>query len=65
MMKRTSAIKMIGFRPTLSASSAVRGLATRALRLVQEVIRLLSRVVKGWPKSLRIETRVEEMTPVS
>ena len=45
VMKRTSAINKIGLRPILSANSAARGLAIRALRLLQEVIKLLSRVV--------------------
>lgn len=62
--KRTSAVARTLFRPSLSAEMPARGLATRAKRLVQEVIRLLSRVESGRDKSGPIDTRVEEMTPV-
>ena len=37
---------MIGFRPILPAKSPAKGLAIRAPRLVQEVIKLLSKVVR-------------------
>ena len=40
------------------------GLAIRAPRLVQEVMRPMSRVVRGWPRSEPMETRVDDMTPV-
>lgn len=40
------------------------GLAIRAPRLVQEVMRPMSRVVRGWPRSEPTETRVDDMTPV-
>ncbi len=55
---------MMGFRPSLSANMPVTGLAIRAPRLVQDVIRPLSMVLSGRPRSLSMETRVEEMTPV-
>lgn len=43
----------------------MNGLATSANKLVQEVIRLSSRVVKGrFERSVPIVTSVEEMTPV-
>jgi hypothetical protein len=37
----------------------------RAKRAVAAVMRDLSRVVRGWPNELLIETSVAEMTPVS
>lgn len=55
---------MTFFRPNLSASTLAIGLANKANRLVQDVIRLLSRVVSGWERSVPIDTRVDEMTPV-
>lgn len=65
MVNRVSAMIMIHFRPSLSARMPVTGLATRAKKLVLEVMRLLSRVVKGrWERSEPMETRVEEITPV-
>jgi hypothetical protein len=52
-------------RPNLSASTPVQGLAINANRLVHDVIRLLSRVVKGrLERSVPTVTKVEEMTPV-
>ena len=42
----------------------VTGLAIRAPRLVQEVMRPMSSVVRGWPRSEPMETRVDDMTPV-
>ena len=42
----------------------VTGLAIRAPRLVQEVMRPISRVVRGWPRSEPMETRVDDITPV-
>lgn len=63
-MNRMSATKMTLFRPHLSASTLASGLANRANRLVQEVMRLLSSVVSGCDRSVPTETRVEEITPV-
>ena len=42
----------------------VTGLAIRPPRLVQEVMRPMSSVVRGWPRSEPMETRVDDMTPV-
>ena len=55
---------MIPLRPNLSAKIPVMGLAIKAPRLVQDVMRLLSSVVRGCPRSVPMETRVEDMTPV-
>ena len=64
-MKSRSATKITLFLPYLSAIHPASGLATRANRLVHDVIRLLSSVPSGrCERSIRIETRVEEMTPV-
>lgn len=62
--KRTSAIRTTFLRPSLSANSPVAGLAMSANKLVDEVIRLLSSVDNGRERSLLIDTRVEEITPV-
>lgn len=63
--KRASATRITFLRPSLSARTPARGLAIRANRLVQDVIRLLSRVVRGrLERSEPIETSVEEITPV-
>ena len=43
---RMSAMIMTGFRPSLSPRIPARGLAISAKRLVEEVIKLLSRVVR-------------------
>lgn len=52
-------------RPSLSASTPVKGLAINANRLVHDVIRLLSSVVNGrFERSVPTVTKVEEMTPV-
>jgi hypothetical protein len=52
-------------RPKESARIPVRGDATRAKKDVQDVIRDLSSVVRGWEeRSEPTETKVEEMTPV-
>lgn len=59
-----SATRTTYFRPRRSASTLAKGLAIRAKRLVEEVIKLLSRVDSGWERSGPIETRVEEITPV-
>lgn len=64
MTNKTSATTTTLFRPRLSARIPATGLATSAKRLVQEVMRLLSRVVNGRERSAPMETRVEEMTPV-
>ena len=61
----TSAATMAFFLPHLSAARPARGLAIRAKRLVQDVIKLLSSVLNGrWDRSSPTETRVEDMTPV-
>jgi hypothetical protein len=63
--KSTSARRMTGLRPRWSASRPVRGEARSAKREVQLVMRDLSRVVRGREeRSVLMETRVEEMTPV-
>lgn len=62
--KSTSAIKTTFLRPSLSANSPAAGLAMSANKLVDEVIRLLSSVDNGLERSLLIDTRVEEITPV-
>ena len=64
-VKAESARMMTFLRPRLSARTPETGEIRRAKRAVAEVMRDLSRVVKGWPKELLIETRVDEMTPVS
>lgn len=64
MMKRISAIKITFLRPNLSANTPAAGLANKAHRLVQDVMRLLSRVVKGCERSSPIDTRVDDITPV-
>ena len=63
-MNKRSAANMIDFRPNLSAKMPVMGEATRAPRLVHDVMRLLSTVVSERPRSSPIDTRVEEITPV-
>ena len=63
--KRASAARMAFFLPHLSAATPASGLAIRAKRLVQEVMRLLSNVLRGrFERSSPTETRVEDMTPV-
>jgi hypothetical protein len=63
--KSTSERRMTGLRPSASASRPERGDATRAPTDVMEVIRLLSSVDNGaLERSLWIETRVDDMTPV-
>ncbi len=62
---KTSATRITLFRPSLSASILATGLARRAQRLVQLVIKLLSSVPRGrWERSEPMQTRVEDMTPV-
>lgn len=64
-VNRTSATSITLRRPSLSANIPAKGLANKAKRLVQDVIRLLSRVVRTRSdRSEPIDTRVEEMTPV-
>lgn len=49
----------------MSARTPVRGEKSRAKKEVDDVMRDLSRVVKErFERSVEIETRVEEMTPV-
>lgn len=56
---------MTVLRPYASARTPVSGEASSAKKDVQDVIRLLSRVVRGRDeRSVPIETRVEDMTPV-
>lgn len=65
IINRASAITIIHLRPSLSARMPASGLARRAKKLVQEVIRLLSRVVRErWERSKPMETKVDEITPV-
>ena len=60
-----SAIMITHFLPTLSATTPARGLAIRANRLVDEVTKLLSKVVRcRWERSDPTEIRVEDITPV-
>lgn len=65
IVNRASAIIIIHLRPSLSARMPASGLARRAKKLVLEVIRLLSRVVRErWERSEPMETKVDEITPV-
>lgn len=58
-------MKMTRLRPSVSARWPVMGDATRAKREVAEVMRDLSRVVRfREERSLRIETSIDEITPV-
>jgi hypothetical protein len=60
-----SATRMTLRRPKESARIPVRGEATRAKKDVQDVIRDLSRVVRGREeRSEPTEIRVDDMTPV-
>jgi len=64
-MNSRSANRITGLRPQVSARRPEAGLASSANRAVAEVRRDLSRVVRGWEdRSVPMETRVEEMTPV-
>jgi hypothetical protein len=64
-VNKMSATRITLLRPSLSARIPASGLATKAKRLVQEVIRLLSKVVsERFDRSEPIDTRVEEITPV-
>lgn len=62
--KSTSATKMTDFLPRRSASTLASGLAIRAKRLVEDVIKLLSRVDIGRDRSEPMDTRVADITPV-
>lgn len=63
--KRTSATRITLRRPSLSASTPATGLAIRANKLVEDVMMLLSKVVRGrLERSEPIDTRVDDMTPV-
>lgn len=65
-IKRMSARRITRFRPRRSARTPAIGLEIRAKKLVEEVIRLLSRVLSGLEeRSEPIDTSVEEITPVS
>jgi hypothetical protein len=62
---RKSAIRMMLRRPSASASTPVRGDAKSAKNEVDDVIRDLSRVVRGLlERDVLIEIKVEEITPV-
>jgi hypothetical protein len=62
---KASAPSMTFRRPSLSANTPVSGLAINANRLVHDVTRLLSNVVKGrFDRSEPTVTKVDEMTPV-
>jgi hypothetical protein len=66
-MKRTSARRIHVRLPSTSASQPAVGEARRAKKEVADVMRDMWRVVKGTlllERSVPIETRVEEMTPV-
>jgi hypothetical protein len=64
-MNKMSATRMTFRRPKASARMPVRGDATRAKKDVQEVIRDLSRVVRGREeRSEPTEIKVDDMTPV-
>lgn len=60
-----SASRTTRFRPSVSARMPEMGEMRRAKRAVEDVIRDLSRVERGWPREDFIETRVADMTPVS
>jgi hypothetical protein len=63
--KRISAMSMILRRPRASARTPVSGEARSAKKEVDDVIRDLSRVVRGrWDREVFIEIRVEDITPV-
>lgn len=63
---RPSAIRIILLRPRRSARMPVAGETNKANSEVQHVMSDLSRVVSGrWERSLPMETRVADMTPVS
>lgn len=63
-MNNPQAAAMTGRRPETSAKCPARGDAINASRDVLLVIADKSNVDNGRPRSSRIETRVELMTPV-
>lgn len=64
-MNNTSATTITRFRPSLSANIPASGLAIRANKLVDDVMKLLSVVVRSRPeRSVPTDTSVDEMTPV-
>lgn len=63
-MNNPQAAAMTGRRPKASAKYPARGDATKASRDVLLVIVERSNVDNGRPRSSRIETRVELITPV-
>jgi hypothetical protein len=64
-MKRMSATRITVLRPYVSARIPVRGEARSAKKEVQEVIKLLSRVVRGREeRSVFMDMSVEDITPV-
>lgn len=64
-MNAASARSTTRLRPRASARMPDMGEMSSAKRAVADVMRDLSRVVKGCPRELLIETRVAEITPVS
>jgi hypothetical protein len=65
MMKSRSAPRITFLRPSVSARTPVTGEARSAKNDVHDVMRLLSRVVRGREeRSEPMETRVEDITPV-
>jgi hypothetical protein len=63
--KRMSAMSMMLRRPRASARMPVSGEARSAKKDVDDVMRDLSRVVRGrWERDELIEIRVEDITPV-
>lgn len=64
-MNARSASMTTHLRPNLSASRPESGEMRRAKRAVEDVMRDLSRTVRGCPSEEPIETRVADITPVS
>ena len=64
-MKRTSARSTTRLRPRVSAREEARGEMRRAKSEVDDVIRDLSRVVRGAPREVFMDTKVADITPVS
>lgn len=63
-MKRSDVSRMRGLRPRWSASRPVSGEEKSAKREVEEVMRDLSRVVRGREREVWMLMRVEDITPV-
>ena len=64
-INRMSATRITVLRPYASARIPVRGEARSAKNEVQDVIKLLSRVVRGREeRSVFMDMRVEDITPV-